>query len=71
MDTLEAKSAAPLPKDQVRNLLNTLPDDCTLDDVQYGLFVLAGIQKGQEEIDRGLGIPQEEVERQVKKWLTK
>jgi predicted transcriptional regulator len=58
-------------KDQVRALLDRLPDDCTVEDVQYGLFLLEKIRMGKEAINRGEGVSHEEVERQVQQWHTK
>jgi predicted transcriptional regulator len=71
MSTIESQVLALPVKEQVRVLLDQLPSDCTFEDVQYGLFVLEKIRRGRESIDRGEGIPHEEVERQVKQWLTK
>ena len=71
MSTAETYVLALPVKEQVRVLLDQLPSDCTIEDVQYGLFVLEKIRRGRESIDRGEGIPHEEVERQVKQWLTR
>jgi predicted transcriptional regulator len=56
-------------KDEVRKLLDRLPDEVTLEDIQYQVYVLDEIARGAEEIDRGEGIPQEEAERRMEKWL--
>jgi hypothetical protein len=58
-------------KDNVRVLLDSLPDDCTFEDVQYGLFVLERIRQGRESIDRGDLISHDEVKRQTEKWFAK
>ena len=57
-------------KEQVRSLLDKLPDDCTLADVQYHLYVMQGVQEGLDALDRGEGIPHEEVKRRLAKWLS-
>ncbi len=37
-------------KQEVSNLLNRLPDDCTLEDVQYHLYVLQKIERGLKDV---------------------
>ena len=57
-------------KQAVRELLDKLPDDCTLDDVLYHLYVLAKIAQGRAEARAGQLIPHEEVERDLRRrWL--
>jgi predicted transcriptional regulator len=57
-------------KQAVRDLLDKLPDDCTLDDVLYHLYVLQHLSQGQAEAASGQVVPHEEVERQLRqRWL--
>ena len=56
-------------KEAVGKLLEVLPEDVTLEDIQYHLYVLQAIQAGQEDLDRGAVIPNEEVMRRLAKWL--
>jgi len=56
-------------KQTVRDLLVRLPDECTLQDVLYHLYVLSEIEQGLQELDEGRGIPHEQVERELRrKW---
>lgn len=56
-------------KEEVHHLLDTLPDDCTLEDVQYHLYVLEKIKRGQADASAGRTHTQEEVEAHfAKKW---
>jgi len=56
-------------KNTVRALLERLPDECTLQDVLYHLYVLSEIDQGIQELDAGLGIPHEQVAEQLRrKW---
>ena len=50
-------------KDEVKTLLDTLPDECTLEDVQYHLYVVEKIQRGIERADTEGTVSQDEVER--------
>jgi predicted transcriptional regulator len=58
-------------KKEVQAVLENLPDDCTLEDVQYRLYVMQKVKKGLEAVDRGEGIPHEEAVKRLGKWLTK
>jgi predicted transcriptional regulator len=58
-------------KQEVSDLLNRLPDDCTLEDVQYHLYVLQKIERGLKDVEKGRVYTQEEVEKKMSKWLEK
>ena len=57
-------------KEEVRVLLDKLPDKCTLEDVQYHLYVVEKIQRGIERADAEGTLNQDEVERKFSKWTT-
>jgi predicted transcriptional regulator len=57
-------------KDTVRALLDRLPDDCSLDDVQYHLYVVQAVGRGVGDGEAGRVIPHEQVEADLRrKWL--
>jgi predicted transcriptional regulator len=57
-------------KQAVRALLERLPDDCSVEDVLYHLYVLQAVERGQAEAAAGRTIPHEEVESAMRrKWL--
>ena len=58
-------------KQEVSNLLARLPDDCSLEDVQYHLYVLQKIERGLKDTEEGRVYTQEEVENRMTKWLGK
>ena len=58
-------------KEEVEALLNKLPDDCSLEDIQYHLYVIEKVRHGLEVADTQGTLTQEEAERQLGKWLTK
>jgi len=57
-------------KNEVRQLLNTLPDDCSLEDIQYHLYVIEKVRHGLEIVDTQGTFSQEEIEQRFGKWLT-
>ena len=57
-------------KQAVRELLDKLPEDCTLEDVQYHLYVLQQIATGEAQADAGEVVPHEQVEQELRRqWL--
>ncbi|MCP4255212.1 MAG: hypothetical protein GY775_17750 [Candidatus Scalindua sp.] len=58
-------------KDEVKSLLEKLPDDCTLEDIQYHLYVAEKVQRGIERAGKEGVIEQEEVEKRFSKWTSK
>ena len=57
-------------KHDVELLLNKLPEDCTLEDIQYHLYVLEKVRRGLSEAQEQGSIPQSEVEARLSQWLT-
>ena len=58
-------------KDEIRALLDKLPDDCGIEDVQYHLYVAEKIHKGIERADKEGTISQDEAEKRFKKWISR
>ena len=58
-------------KQEVEALLNKLPDDCSLEDIQYHLYVIEKVRNGLEAAESQGTVSQEEVEQRFSKWLTK
>ena len=58
-------------KDQVRKLLDRLPEEASFEDIRYQVYVLVAISRGSEEIDRGDSVEHEEVTRRLTKRLEK
>jgi len=57
-------------KEEVESLLNNLPDGCSLEDIQYHLYVIEKVRNGLEAADRQGALSQEEVEQRLVKWLS-
>lgn len=56
-------------KQEVASLLERLPDDCSLEDIQYHLYVLEKVRNGLERADTEGVIEQDEAEARMAKWL--
>ncbi len=57
-------------KHDLEKLLNKLPDDCSVEDVQYHLYVMEKVRRGLEDAQSNGTISQEEAEARLSKWLT-
>jgi hypothetical protein len=57
-------------KEEVKELLGKLPNDCSLEDIQYHLYVMEKVRNGLEAVESDVGVPQEEAEARLSKWLT-
>ncbi|HYM23168.1 MAG TPA: hypothetical protein VEU08_08170 [Vicinamibacterales bacterium] len=57
-------------KDTVRALLDRLPDDCSLDDVLYHLYVVQALGQGLADAETNRVISHEQVAADLRrKWL--
>jgi hypothetical protein len=57
-------------KQDVEHLLHQLPDDSTLEDIQYHLYVLEKIKRGQQAISDGKRYTSEEARERPGRWIT-
>ena len=57
-------------KQEVEQLLNKLPDDCSVEDIQYHLYVLDKVRRGLEDARLNGALSQQEVEIRLSQWLT-
>ncbi len=58
-------------KQEVRSLLQKLPNNCTFEDIQYHLYVIEKINRGLQRAKREGSISQQEVEKRLGKWISK
>ena len=56
-------------KEEIRQLLDQLPDDVSLEDVQYHIFVRQKVDRALEEVEQGKVLTQAEVEERMSKRL--
>ena len=56
-------------KEIARQVIDSLPDDATMDDIMHALYVRAKFEKGEREIREGKGIPHDEAKRRLNKWV--
>lgn len=58
-------------KQELANMIQNLPEDCTIEDVQYRLHLINKIRRGEERLAKEGGISQEEAKKRLNKWTIK
>lgn len=56
-------------KEIVEDLLQRLPEDTSLQDIAREIDFIAAVREGLAELDRGEGIPIEDIERELPSWI--
>ena len=57
-------------KETVMQILDGLPDDCSIDDVLYHLYVVQTVERGARDAESGRTVPHEQVVKELReKWL--
>jgi len=56
-------------KDEVRKILDQIPDNASFEDIQYHIYVCQKIERGLKDIEEGRVLSQDEIEKRVSKWL--
>jgi predicted transcriptional regulator len=57
-------------KEEVRQILEKLPEDASLEDVQYHIYVRQKVERGLRDVAEGRVLTQEEVEQRMARWLS-
>lgn len=57
-------------KQHVIQMIQSLPEEVTVDDIMAELYFKLQVDSGLKELDEGKGISHEEVEKRMSKWLT-
>ncbi len=55
-------------KQEAQRILDALPDDASLEQIQYHLYVVQKIEAGLRDAEEGRLLSQDEVERRIAKW---
>ena len=55
-------------KDQIISFIKSLPEDVTLEDIMYHLYVREKILRGLKEADEGKNVSNEKAKEIIEKW---
>jgi predicted transcriptional regulator len=56
-------------KEEVIKLIKALPENSTLEDIHYHLYVREKVEHGLKDIEEGHIVSQEDAEKRVEGWL--
>ena len=56
-------------KEEVRRLLDQLPNNSSFEDIQYHIYAREKIERGLHDVKRGRLVSQADIERRMVKWL--
>lgn len=56
-------------KQAALEVIEALPEDASLEEIMYGLYVRERIERGLKDIDEGKTVSHDEVRRSVTEWL--
>jgi len=55
-------------KERARQVIDSLPEDASIDQIMHALYINAKFARGEQEIRDGRGVSQEEAKKRLKKW---
>jgi len=58
-----------IAKQQVASMLQKLPEDCSLEDIQYHLYVIEKIKNGVARAETESAISQQDAGQRLSKWI--
>ena len=56
-------------KEEVRRILDQLPDDTSLEDIQYHIYVQQKIDRGLNDVEIDNTLSETEFDKRMSKWL--
>jgi predicted transcriptional regulator len=58
-----------LMKEEAIRLIQSLPEDCSIEDIQYHLYIRQKVEEGVAAIEAGRFVSQDEAERSIAQWV--
>jgi len=55
-------------KEEAKHVIESLPNEATMDDIMRALYISTKFQKGEREIREGRGIDDETARKRLQKW---
>lgn len=55
-------------KEAAIKVIQTLPEDCSWDDIQYRLYFCGAVEKGLRDLEEGRTVTDEEAQRRMVEW---
>ena len=58
-------------KEEIVHMIQGMPKDVSVEDIMAELYFRYQVDEGLKQLDKGKGIPHENVEKRMEKWLQK
>jgi len=58
-------------KEEIIRMIQDMPKDISVEDIMAELYFRYQVDEGLKQLDEGKGIPHEEIEKRMGKWLKK
>jgi len=58
-------------KEEIIRMIQDMPKDISVEDIMAELYFQYQVDEGLKQLDEGKGIPHEEIEKRMEKWLKK
>ncbi|MBI3925941.1 MAG: hypothetical protein HY319_10410 [Armatimonadetes bacterium] len=58
-------------KERAMELVSQLPDDYTMEDIVYHLYVVDKVQQALDDVENGRVVSHDDARRQLARWLEK
>lgn len=55
-------------KEDAIRIISNLPDDVSIDDIMYKLYVLDKVKRGQKDIKNGKYLSSDELGKEIEEW---
>ncbi len=55
-------------KEEAKHVIDLLPNEATMDDIMYALYISTKFQRGEKEIREGRGVDDETARIRLQKW---
>ena len=56
-------------KNLAKQVIESLPDNASMDEIIHALYVNAKFEHGEAEIRSGRGVPHDEAKKRLQKWV--
>jgi predicted transcriptional regulator len=60
-----------LVKEEVIRMIQNMPQDASIEDIMAELYFRYQVDEGLKQLDEGKGIPHEDVEKRIERWIKK
>lgn len=55
-------------KERAKQVIDSLPDDASIDQIMHALYINAKFNRGEQEVRQGQGLSHDEAKARLKKW---